>query len=289
MIRWRKGWASVFLLGAAYGIVEEGLDVWTLFYSNADPVGTLGYYGHWLGINWVWSMGILIFHSIFSIGLPIFLFGLAFPEMKTKLLLSFHGIRNAFLILIADSLVLFVGDFSHYQGYNPGAGVLLFACIVTGLLIVTARKLPGDFLKISQGPPKWGPKRYALVGALFFPIEFLAGYVAAGANLPPLIPMVFDLALTLFVFTVVYKSMGSTLNEKQKTAFGVGLLLPIVAFGLIAGLGRWNFLIVVADLFVVLFARRLWRKWSNWTLLQQEHLTTTLPGLGGPSTSPFSS
>jgi hypothetical protein len=36
MIRWKKGWASVFLLGAAYGIVEEGLDLWTLFYSNAD-------------------------------------------------------------------------------------------------------------------------------------------------------------------------------------------------------------------------------------------------------------
>src|SRR5712692_9494972 len=26
MIRWRKGWASVFLLGFAYAIVEEGLD-----------------------------------------------------------------------------------------------------------------------------------------------------------------------------------------------------------------------------------------------------------------------
>src|SRR5207247_8998678 len=26
MIRWRKGWASVFLLGAAYGVAEEG---WT--------------------------------------------------------------------------------------------------------------------------------------------------------------------------------------------------------------------------------------------------------------------
>src|SRR5579864_1868561 len=40
MIRWKKGWASVFLLGVAYGIVEEGLDLWTLFYSKAGPVGT---------------------------------------------------------------------------------------------------------------------------------------------------------------------------------------------------------------------------------------------------------
>src|SRR5438046_10608265 len=31
MIRWKKGWASVFLLGVAYGIVEEGLALWSLF------------------------------------------------------------------------------------------------------------------------------------------------------------------------------------------------------------------------------------------------------------------
>jgi hypothetical protein len=30
-IRWNKGWASIFLLGGAYGIVEEGLALRTLF------------------------------------------------------------------------------------------------------------------------------------------------------------------------------------------------------------------------------------------------------------------
>src|SRR5215510_707858 len=31
MIRWKKGWASVFLLGFAYAILEEGLDLSTFF------------------------------------------------------------------------------------------------------------------------------------------------------------------------------------------------------------------------------------------------------------------
>ena len=48
MVRWKKGWVSVFLLGVAYGILEEGFDLWTLFYSKAGPVGNLGYYGHWM-------------------------------------------------------------------------------------------------------------------------------------------------------------------------------------------------------------------------------------------------
>ncbi len=102
MIRWRKGWASVFLLGAAYGIAEEGLDLWTLFYSNAGPVGTLGYYGHWLGVNWVWTMGLVIFHSVYSIGLPIFLFGLAFPELKSKSLVSGLRVKTTLVTLIIE-------------------------------------------------------------------------------------------------------------------------------------------------------------------------------------------
>src|SRR5207245_9057295 len=44
MIRWKKGWASVFLLGVAYGIVEEGLDLCTLSYATACPAGTRVFY-----------------------------------------------------------------------------------------------------------------------------------------------------------------------------------------------------------------------------------------------------
>ena len=79
MIRWDKGWASVLLLGAAYGILEEGIALSTLFNPGAGPVGQLGYFGHWLGVSWVWSAGILPVHMIFSISIPILLLGLALP------------------------------------------------------------------------------------------------------------------------------------------------------------------------------------------------------------------
>src|SRR5438309_11188002 len=107
MIRWKKGWASVFLLGVAYGIVEEGLVLWTLFYSKAGPVGNLGIYGHWLGVNWVWTVGLLIFHSVYSIGLAIFLFGLVFPELKTKSIVSGTRLAATAICLIAESVFLF--------------------------------------------------------------------------------------------------------------------------------------------------------------------------------------
>lgn len=75
-LRWNKGWASVLLLGAAYGILEEGVALSTLFNPDAGPVGPLGQYGHWIGVNWVWVASILPVHMIYSISLPILLLGL---------------------------------------------------------------------------------------------------------------------------------------------------------------------------------------------------------------------
>ncbi len=280
MIRWKKGWASVFLLGVAYGIVEEGLALWTLFNPLAQPVGNLGFYGHWLGVNWVWTVGLVIFHSVWSIGLPIFLFGLVFPELKHKSLVSMRGVRISALGLTVDSILLFVLESAIYGPYNPGAGLLFFSGIVITILVLAARRLPGDFLKVNLSQPKWGPRKFAIVGALLFPATLLTGGFAAGANIPPIIPMILDIIFAMLILTRAFKAMGATGNQEQKVAFGIGLLFPIVVFGLIASVGIGNVLIVVPDLFFVLFSRRLWRKWHQWTLLHSSALQTSFPGFG---------
>src|SRR6266702_2891436 len=280
MIRWKKGWASVFLLGVAYGIVEEGLALWTLFNPLAQPVGVLGFYGHWLGVNWVWTVGLLIFHSVYSIGLPIFLFGLVFPDLKSKSLVSGTGITFSILGLIIDCFALFVLESVIYQPYNPGGGLMLFSGIVITILVLAARRLPEDFLKMRQSEPDWGPRKFALVGALLFPATLLAGGFTAGANIPPIIPMIVDIVLAIFILTRAFKSMGTGNNQEQKVAFGIGLVFPIVVFGIIASIGLGNVLIIVADLFFVLFSRRLWRKWHQSSLLQRSAIETGLPGLG---------
>jgi hypothetical protein len=280
MIRWKKGWASVFLLGVAYGIVEEGLALWTLFNPLAQPVGNLGFYGHWLGVNWVWTVGLLIFHSVYSIGLPIFLFGLVFPELKHKSIVSMRGIRVSVLGLTIDSILLFILESAIYGPYNPGAGLLIFSGLVITILVFAARRLPGDFLKIKLSEPKWGPRKFAIVGALLFPATLLTGGIAAGAAIPPEIPMLVDVIFAMVILTRAFNAMGATNNQEQKVGFGIGLLFPIVVFGFIASIGIGNLLIVVADIFVLLFSRRLWRKWHQWTLLHRPAMKTGLPGFG---------
>jgi hypothetical protein len=287
MVRWKKGWASVFLMGVAYGIVEEGIALWTLFNPNAGPVGNLGVYGHWMGVNWVWTMGLLIFHSVYSIGLPIFLFGLVFPELKSKSLVSSRGIATCFLALMADCFALFLLESAIFPSYgNPGAPLLLFSGLVITVLVVAARKLPGDFLKSNLREPKGRPLKFALLGALLFPATLFIGGFAAGANIPPVIPFVLDLVLSLFILTRAYGSMGVANNQEQKVALGIGLIVPIVIFGMIASIGIGNLLIFLADALFVLFSRRLWRKWHIWSMLHRPPVETTLP-FGNPPRPAF--
>jgi hypothetical protein len=70
-IRWQKGLPTVLTLGAAYGIIEEGLDTKSWFNPNWPDVGILGTYGRVLGVNWVWAVELTIYHAVFSIAIPI--------------------------------------------------------------------------------------------------------------------------------------------------------------------------------------------------------------------------
>jgi hypothetical protein len=279
-IRWNKGWASVFLLGAAYGIVEEGLALRTLFNPTSSVVGNLGVYGHWLGVNWVWTVGLVIFHSVFSIGLPIFIFGLAFPDLKSKSLVSTKGIRISALTLAVDSFLL-----SLLVNYWPAeiGGLLLLSGIVVTLLVVAAKKLPADFLKTVRAQPRWRPRAFFLIGALFFPISLLAGGFAASANLFPPTVMVFDIVVSLWILRLVFRSIGTQLNQAHKVAFAFGLLSPIIIFGLAASASFP--LVTMNDVLVILFSQKMWRKWKAWTFSQHYSLMQGLAKFGSDGRS----
>lgn len=277
MIRWNRGWPTVFFLGAAYGIVEEGLALRTLFNPASPVVGTLGSYGHWLGVNWVWTVGLLIFHSIYSIGLPIFLFGLVFPDLKRKSLVANEGLLLCGMSLFWDSLLL-----SLVVNYWPGWPLILFSSLVISLFVLTGKKLPRDFLKSSLDRPKWRPFSFALIGASLFPATLFTGGISAGANAPPILPSLLDILFTILIVTRAFRSMGSRNNQEQKVAFAIGLLSPIAVFGIIASIAQYNLLIVLADLSFILFSRKLWRKWHHWTMPQRSVFSPGLPRFTGP-------
>src|SRR5512141_2946898 len=62
LVRWGKSWRGLLLLGAAYGIYEEGLMVRSFFDPNWQDLENLGIYGLLAGVNWVWTEHLIIFH-----------------------------------------------------------------------------------------------------------------------------------------------------------------------------------------------------------------------------------
>lgn len=250
VLRWQKGWASVFLLGVAYGIVEEGLSLQTLFNSNAQPVGQLGYYGHWLGVNWVWTAGLLLFHATISIGLPILLFGLALPNYRTKNLVSLGRQKVCLGLMLIDCFALFL-----IVRYWPGWTIMTGSFLIVIGLILAAKRVPAALGKPSAIGPV-GIRKLIVLGFLFFPVVLLTGGISSGVGIPPIIPIVIDALFAYFLARIVRRSVTPTRNEIQKLALALGLVGSIVLFGFIATAG----VTVVADVGVLLFLRHVWKR-----------------------------
>ncbi len=83
-VTWKRGWPGLLLLGLAFGTVVEGLVSRSMFCTEWLRIGLLGDYGHWLGINWHWSLLLLVFHAVYSIALPVLVAELVWPDSRNR-------------------------------------------------------------------------------------------------------------------------------------------------------------------------------------------------------------
>jgi hypothetical protein len=268
MVRWRKGWGSVLLLGAAYGILEEGIALETLFYSKAGPVGVLGFYGHWLGVNWVWTPGVLLVHMIFSISLPILLLRLALPDTRGKTLVGKTGLRLAFVVWAIDipALMLFVHAVYHYW---MGWPIFFASLVIIAALVFAAYRAPASLLLTRAGPPRATPFQAALMGVAIFPAIWLLEAVLGYWRAPPWLAILSIVAYESALGYLIVRTIGTTQNARHLVALAAGAILPIAFVGLVAELPIP--VTAIADLAAFWFFRHLWRKYSP-----------TVPGSGLP-------
>lgn len=137
-VRWKKGWPTVFLLGLAYGVVEEGIG--TQSFANASWAGLSvpAMYGRALGVNWVWIPQIMLYHSLISISLSILLVGFLFPNMRNTPYISGRTVKVCIIMILLnlafEMFVLF--------RYNAGPVYYLAAMLSIIVLAAIARKAP---------------------------------------------------------------------------------------------------------------------------------------------------
>ena len=255
-VKWNKGWGSVLLLGAAYGILEEGVALSTLFNPDAGPVGALGVYGHWVGVSWVWLAGILPVHMIYSVSIPILLLGLALPETAGRPFLHGRKLAAAFMILGVDVLVLFL-LVTLGEKFWMGLPVFLGSFAAIALLVLAARRVPSDTLHARTELPRRGPKVLAVLGIAFYPCVLLAEFLPKGVGAPGAVGFVCVIAVQALFLVYVVRVIGSWKNGRNRAAFAFGLVIPIAVVGVAAEAALP--LTLVADAVMVAFFIKLWR------------------------------
>jgi hypothetical protein len=220
-VRWKKGyWPTVFILGAAYGIIEEGLACKSFFNPAWQDLGILGTYGRWAGVNWVWSLNLTVFHAVISITIPIFIVELLFPEQREARWLGRLGMTAFWLLLLAVTVFGFLA-FPYYPSFlhvMPTIGVVV-------ALFLLARLLPAPQPAPKQSWLLW-PICFTVVGFWITVFFFVTHLILPELGLPVWLTITATILwLLATVWVVRTLSRGGRWNDKHKLALLTGPLL----------------------------------------------------------------
>ncbi|NIM04132.1 MAG: hypothetical protein GTN69_02925 [Armatimonadetes bacterium] len=224
--RWGKGWATLLVLGAAYGIVEEGLLCKSFFDPNWPDLGILGTYGRWAGVNWVWSLFLTIYHATISIATPILLINLIFPEQRSQSWVSRRIFGLLALLLFAEVIFgLLAFGSTPGQPYYPPAILYLLAALLAVILFFVARALPHPLFapKETRVPRlRW----FWLAGFLGIFALFLINMGLPATNVHPLITMLICAALVALVARrlLAMSGNGAAWSDHHRFALAAGAL-----------------------------------------------------------------
>lgn len=222
--RWGMGWPTVFVLGVAYAIVEEGLGLKAFFDPGQFGIPALRTYGRFAGVESVTTLWLFLYHSIVSIGIPILLVELMFPDRRSQSWLSKRAFNTLGLLLPAD--VAF--GYFVVNPYKPPPVPFLLAVVVMVGLYALAPRMPRSLFV---------PGRYKVTRARWFG---LVGFVAAvmfflilaetfpNAGVPPLVTAVSLVALPIALIGVVRRMGAGSWSDIHRLALAAGVLAVLV-------------------------------------------------------------
>jgi len=240
-VQYRKGWASILLLGAAYGIAEEGFEVHTFFLPSGPPVNAFATYGHAFGVNWLWALGLASFHATYSIALPILLTQLWFPAVK-----NVRWLDRGSLGLVAGLFLLEVVGFGLIVPHGPSPAVAAFFLGVAATLIALAWWAPANLLAPRPGPARLGRLGLGLAGTLFWLAWLILLFFAALHSPPAIVAAAFFVLVNLGTLALLLRTVGTVDLERSKYYFATGMLLALLPWDIIIEFAVPGILVVLA-------------------------------------------
>ncbi|MFC4010029.1 hypothetical protein ACFOY2_22570 [Nonomuraea purpurea] len=234
-----RGWAAILLLGAAYGIVEEGLALQAL--TSPTIYGVADWAPRILGLNSAYTELNIPYHAVFSVALPILLVDLIVPALRHRPYLGRTGLVVAGVVFVLGALVLRWTTAFIDPGYQvPPAALAAFVLAIAVLAVLALRFVPRPPAVVPRTIPA-PPVVACLAGVVAF------GYLAllfpfGGARHPAftqggwvVVPMVAAVLLAVAAGVLLRRwTAHGGWRDRHSLALASGALVAHTAFGVIA-------------------------------------------------------
>ncbi len=237
LVRWGKSWRGLLLLGAAYGIFEEGLMVRSFFDPEWPDLGALGVYGRAAGVNWVWTEHLIVFHMLISVAASIVFVEILYPDRRAE---SWIGPRGWAWNVFALAATLPLGGLMNR--YNTpdvwlGVGWLAIALLALAAWRAGPARAAVKETRTTRVPSPW---LFGWTGFLGTFIQLVIIYNTGGQNRPPfLVTMLLVALFDTFVLWLILRWSGNAQawDDRHRLALIDGalslflILTPLVTKG----------------------------------------------------------
>jgi hypothetical protein len=222
-VRWRLGLKGILMLGMAYGIFNEGIGAKTFLMNENLPVAVFDNYGYFFGINFPWSINIMISQAFISVLFPIIFVHYLYPNRQKE---PWIGKKTGIALLMLSAVfgsAIFFGPYP-FPVENPVFYFTIFTASIL-ILIILAKLMPkSEGLKEN----KCGIKP-VFFGVVFFFIYGLGPSLLAAGKVN-LIIFYFFLVGILLLFTYILKTKN-WLTTPALILFGVGVYILLGVAG----------------------------------------------------------
>jgi hypothetical protein len=226
------GWPGIVVLALAFGVVEEGLVLQSLFNPHFPGLEWMGSYGRVSGVNWFWAPYVLGLHTVWSITLPILLAEYLFPRLQSRPWLGRVGLGVDAVVYILICLGL-LQRFTLFTHFSAALVALICSGLLVVLLISLALFVVPRLTAAPSGrraPPPWPAGLTAFLAATLFSGMFLLlPHIAA---VPLLVSMLLYAAVYAIIIILVWRWSTQRLwSARHHLALATGALIETMLFG----------------------------------------------------------
>lgn len=222
-VRLQLDWSFIFLL-PIIGIFIEGIFMQSFFNIAHMDLNELSQYGMYFGVQWPWTIYLIIYHGLLSLVAPLFILDILFPSMKNKPVLNkITTILSLVFILLVTTLQFWIinsNDQLMYLNYNIDI-FRTFICLLIILLLIGLAYIFRESKVLKKSLVH--KKRHHFYGFIYMVLLLFATYLFI-PNSSVTITLQVLLSIVILFYAIKYM-YGSKNRRKQLMPYFNGLIV----------------------------------------------------------------